>query len=268
MVEDYKICTLPRESREAGSKHEPEEAQVFARWLTILKESGVPHAVGGAFAVHAYTGVWRDTKDLDVFLHPRDVRIVLDALSANGFKTGITYEHWLAKALQGSYLMDLIFGVYNGRLPIDERWFTNGLTGEVAGVPVQFIPLEELFTSKLYVAARDRFDGSDIVHLIRSTKGDINWQRVLELLGSSHELLLWHLIFFDFVYPGHSDYLPKDLMVELFEKVRRRWSVPVDSNAFCGTLLDQYSFGVDVKDWGYDNPCDFKPLVDKEGRFL
>jgi len=268
MAAEKNQCKLPGESRESESKQDPEEVRIFARWLRIMNEIGVPYVVGGAFAVHAYTGVWRSTKDLDVFLHPRDLKIALDALAAEGFETEITYGHWLAKVHQEPYLMDLIFGVWNGRLPVDEDWFKYALPGEVAGVPVQFIPVEELLTSKFYVAARDRFDGSDVVHLIRCAQGKIDWMRVLDRLGNNYQLLLWHLILFDFVYPGHSDYLPKDLMVQLFERMRQRWTIPQAPNIFCGTLLDQFSFVVDVKDWNYDNPCDLRPLVDSRGKLL
>jgi hypothetical protein len=43
--------------------------------------------LGGALALNTYTGIWRDTKDLDVFVPERRVARVLDALQRAGFET-------------------------------------------------------------------------------------------------------------------------------------------------------------------------------------
>ena len=134
------------------------------------------------------------------------------------------------------------------------------------GVKTWLVPIEEMIALAAYVAERSRFDGAEIAHLIRSAKGKIDWDRVLELLGEDHQLLLWHLIFFDFVYPGRSKYLPQELMIQLFEEMRQRWSNPSrDIKAFRGTILDPFSFTVDVEDWGYEDQRIIDPLVDRKG---
>ena len=46
-----------------------------------LNDSGIPYAVGAAFARYVYTGIWRKTKDLDLFLKPQDLKTALDAFS-------------------------------------------------------------------------------------------------------------------------------------------------------------------------------------------
>jgi formamidopyrimidine-DNA glycosylase len=53
-----------------------DEAEVFAHReaLRILQEGGFTPMVGGAYALRVHTGLWRDTKDLDLFL--RKDRIV------------------------------------------------------------------------------------------------------------------------------------------------------------------------------------------------
>ncbi|HBY93443.1 MAG: nucleotidyltransferase family protein [Ardenticatenaceae bacterium] len=253
-------------AREGKPEFEPEEAQVFARSLRVLNETGIPYVVGGAFAKHAYTGVWRDTKDLDIFLKPGDLKPALDALKAAGYETEVEFEHWLAKARHAPYFIDLIFGTGHGQLQVDDTWFKYSQPVEIAGVRTRLIPIEELIVSKAYIAERYRFDGADVAHLIRGAKGVIAWSRVLERLGPNRELLLWQLILFDFIYPGHSDYLPKELMVQLFEQARERWSNPqANRKAFRGTLLDPFSFIVDVEDWGYEDRRDLEPLVNDEG---
>ena len=80
---------------------------------------------------------------------------------------------------------------------------------------------------------------------------------------------VWHLILFDFVYPGHSSYLPKQLMAELFDEVRKNWSRRKrDTRVFRGTLLDPFSYNVDIEDWGYEDQRNTDPLVNTDGDAL
>ncbi len=238
-------------AREGEPELDPERVEVYGDALRALTRAGIPFAMGGALALHTHTGIWRDTKDVDVFLKPEDLETALGALAAAGFETNLEYEHWLAKARRGELFIDLIFRNNNGRLEVDDAWFERNQPVTVAGVETRVIPVEEAIASKAYVAVRHRFDGADIVHLVRGVRGEVDWERVLARLGDDYELLLWHLLMFDFVYPGHAEYLPQELMAELFERVRARWSESEDARAFRGTLLDQFSFTVDIEDWGY-----------------
>jgi hypothetical protein len=77
------------------------------------------------------------------------------------------------------------------------------------------------------------------------------------------------LIHFDFVYPGHSDYLPKDVMAELFQDAEKRWKNAKSSKRkFKGTLIDPFSYNVDVMDWGYQDTRKTEPLVNEKGEVL
>ena len=250
---------------EFSRKYEPEEEAVFSDWLHILNEAGVPYVLGGAIAVYAYTGIWRDTKDLDIFLKPSDLERALAALSSAGYRTELTDPKWLAKVRREPYFMDLIFGVGNNRFKVSDAWLERSHGLEVLGVPARMIAIEELIASKAYIVKRDRFDGADIVHLIRARQGCLDWARVMRMLGDDRDLILYHLILFHFVYPGHADYLPQTLMVELFERMRAQWATVVDPSAFRGTLLDPVSFDVDCRHWGYEDRFDQAPLVTPDG---
>jgi predicted nucleotidyltransferase len=236
--------------REGEPRLKREQARAYARALKTLNELEIRYAVAGAFATHFYTGLWRDTKDLDIFIKPEDAPITLDALKAEGFKTEVREKHWLAKAKRSAYLVDLIFGMANGMVEFDDEWLACQAEVSVAGVKAPVIRLEELITSKVYIAVRDRFDGADILHLIRAVKGQVDWERILERLRQHRNLLLWHFILFDFVYPAHAEYLPRELMKQLFNEFHGT-PPAVDRNRFMGTLLDAFSFAADVKDWGY-----------------
>lgn len=233
----------------------PEQEEFVAEALSALEDADVPVILAGAFASHAYTGIWRNTKDLDLFLRPRDVPPALEALAGTGFETELRDPWWLAKAWRDDWLVDLIFGMGNRELQVDDGWIERGLPVEIAEVPTRVIALEDLIVSKVFIAKRDRFDGADVAHLIRCAAGRIDWDLVLRGMGPEHRtLLLWHLVLFDYVYPGHADHLPHDLMRALFEERARSWeNRRARPNAFRGSLLDERAFAIDVEDWGYED---------------
>jgi hypothetical protein len=248
----------------------PVQETVYRLAIQVLNENEIIYAVGAAFARHAYTSIWRYTKDLDIFLLPQQLKKAMQALQAAGFETEVVDGHWLAKARRDGYFVDLIFGTGHGQIPVDEDSFQGSSEGEILGIQTRLIPVEEMIASAAYIAGRNRFDGGDIVHLIRSTRGKLDWQRILNRIGENRgELLLWYLIMFDFIYPGHSDYLPKELMVELFEQVTHRWEhQSPNEKKFRGSLLDPFSYQVDTEDWGYHDMRNTKPLVNDKGEML
>jgi hypothetical protein len=267
--EKEKDDRLQNETRDRQARLPAEQSQVFREALEVLNKSGAQYAVGAAFARYVYTSIWRQTKDLDVFIKPEDLSTALEALGAAGFDTEIKDKTWLAKAWKDGSFLDLIFGTGHGQLPIDDRSFAGSVQRKVLGIETFLIPIEEMIASAAYVAGRNRFDGPEIAHLIRSVEGKLDWQRILDRLGENRELLLWHLILFDYVYPGHAKYLPQDLMAELFSEVQERWKKRQrNSKAFRGTLLDPFSYTVDVEDWGYEDRRTAEKLVDNRGKKL
>ncbi len=243
--------------------------KIYAQALKALNKSGITYAVGAAFARHAYTSIWRWTKDLDVFLKPVDLKKAMDALEEAGFETEIKDGHWLGKAWKEGFFIDLIFGTGHGQLPIDDDLFEGSQETKILGVDTYLVPPEEIIASAAYIAGRNRFDAGDIVHLIRATEGNLDWDRILRRLGDNYELLLWHLLLFDFMYPGHSNFLPKELMGKLFKKVQQQWKKPEKNpKTFRGTLLDPFSYIVDIEDWGYEDRRKLDPLVNQEGEAL
>src|SRR5579864_112979 len=81
--------------------------------LDVLRHSGPPFLIGGAYALARYTGVVRHTKDLDLFVRPADGPRALDALAAAGWRTEVTFTHWLGKAFGGEDFIDIIYSSGN-----------------------------------------------------------------------------------------------------------------------------------------------------------
>ncbi len=96
---------------------------IYRRALDTLREADVPFLMGGAFAMRHYTGIKRDTKDLDLFVRRTDVERALAALASAGYRTEITNPVWLAKAVRDDQLVDLIFGSDNSVASVDDLWF-------------------------------------------------------------------------------------------------------------------------------------------------
>ncbi len=246
----------------------PEEARLFHEWLKILRRSKVPYALGGAYAQYAFTGVWRDSKDMDVFVRPEDVRGLLDAFAEAGYDTELRDQRWLAKVHSVPHLLDILFAVrHMTRLRISDEWLRTAVAARFLDVPTRILRPEEIIATKVYIANRDRFDGADILHLIRALQGEVDWQRLVDLVEGDEEIVLWHLVLFAFVYPMHREWLPQALMQRAFERVQ---STPAlfGARAFRGAVLDPVSFRIDVGEWGYRDAGAAPPLLDREGRPL
>jgi hypothetical protein len=220
--------------------------------LTALTEAEVPFLVGGAYALEHYTGISRDTKDLDVFVHPRDVEPALQALAAAGFRTELTFSHWLGKALLDDLVVDVIFASGNGVAVVDDEWFRHAADGTILGVPVRLCPAEEMIWSKGFIMERERYDGADIAHLLRARADQLAWPRLLRRFGPHWRVLLSHLVLFGLIYPCERDRLPRRVMDALLHRLQKELAQPAPAGPVCGgTLLSRAQYLVDVDSWGY-----------------
>src|SRR5947208_9059987 len=58
----------------------PKEWVVYRRAIEAVRGAGIRFLLGGGFALASYTGRWRDTKDIDFYIHPRDRKKAIAAL--------------------------------------------------------------------------------------------------------------------------------------------------------------------------------------------
>ena len=230
-----------------------QEDEVYGEMLDVLNDAGVGYMIGGTAALHAYTGIWRDTKDLDLLAPAENVRPTLSTLSAAGFETEITDPCWLSKAWRGDPFADIVHANQNGLVPVEKDWLSRAKKGEVLGRSALVVPVEELVLSKIFVAFRDHYDGGDVLHLIFATKGDLDWERILGVLGEHWELLLAYLHLFRYVYPSHAHYLPPNVLEDLQDRHEKRAGTAEageEPPRFRGMVIDHFSFTWDVNQWG------------------
>jgi hypothetical protein len=232
-----------------------EERAVYKRALEALNAAEVKYVVAGAYAIYEHTGIYRKTKDLDLFFEPASVVNAARALRDAGFVTRLEDEHWLAKATHGDYFVDLIYGMGNGIALIDEGWTRHSHPGILAATPVRIAPAEELIWHRLFISERHRHDMSDIVHLILCLGDALDWNRLVDRVGENWPLLLSQVLMFSYVYPGHKANIPKWVPERLLQNARAEFErEEEDVDLTRGPMISRFSFTIDVREWGFSDP--------------
>jgi hypothetical protein len=237
-----KTSSFPEETPEA-------QVALFRDVLRTIEKNHIPYAVSGAFALRHHTGIYRFTKDLDLFLAAEMRETALDCLRQTADCT--VYDPvWLSKVSRDGFFVDLITGMSNGLIVVDGSWIERARPAVVCGVNTTVLAAEELVASKLFVAKRERFDGADIAHVIYGTSGDFDWNREMELAGAHWEMLLWALVLFRYVYPAQTHYVPRRIWRELLDRFEDEIQEPDPHAEFRGSLVDDNMFAIDVNEWG------------------
>lgn len=230
-----------------------EQEALFREVLQLMNDKQVPYAVSGAFALHRHTGIWRNTKDLDLFLTAENAKRALEVLKEDGFQTEVVDPVWLSKAWRDGFFVDLITGMSNGIITVEDSWIEGSARAKVTGVQTRVLAAEELIASKMFVLFRERYDGADIAHVIHGTRGQLDWDRLLHLAGDHWELLFYAMVLFKYVYPGKTDFIPKKIWESMLERTRQEIENPDPKAQFRGSLLDERMFAIDVAEWGMND---------------
>jgi hypothetical protein len=231
------------------------ERDIYRRALEAVNNAGISYVVAGAYAIYEHTGIYRKTKDLDLFFEPESVVAAARALRDAGFVTRLEDEHWLAKATVGEHFVDLIYGMGNGIAFIDDGWIRHSHPGILAATPVRIAPAEELIWHRLFISERHRHDMSDIVHLILCLGDSLDWRRLVDRVGQNWPLLLSQVLMFAYVYPGYKSNIPGWVPEHLLGLAREQFAREEEDVDFTrGPLISRFSFTIDVREWGFSDP--------------
>jgi hypothetical protein len=230
-----------------------EELDARADALRALAGSRVPFLVSGAYAFFEYTGIFRDTKDLDLFIRERDLEDAMAVLESAGFRTHIEDSTWIAKGFRGEWFVDLIFSSGNGVAVVDDLWFEHARPGRVMGVDVLLSPPEEMVWSKAFVLERERYDGADVNHLVRAVGEELDWDRILFRFDRYWEVLLSHLLLFRFAYPGERCKVPDRVMETLLARAGAELGTEHPRPLCRGNLISRVQYGHDLTQLGYED---------------
>jgi hypothetical protein len=231
----------------------PPDAEAFyAEGLRLLNESQIPFLLSGTYAVTAYTGISRPTKDLDVFCTAGDFPKILAFFQQHGYRIEVEDERWIAKVYSGANFFDVIFAMSNGTAPVTDAWFGHNPTIEVYGSKAKVTPPTELIVSKMFIQDRYRYDGADVAHVILRAHDRIDWRALLRYMEPYWEVLLTHLLNFRFIYPTERDLIPRELMEELTARLRAQVNLPPARVKVCrGRLFSPRDYVKDITEWGF-----------------
>lgn len=243
---------VPFAAKAAPVLKNPEAEQFYREAVRELVESGIPFLLAGTYAVSAYTGISRETKDLDVFCKAGDYPRILAHFKGLGHAIEIEDDRWLGKVFKGRAFFDVIFASSNGTMPVGDAWFEHARVTEMFGSPVRIIAPTELVWSKCFVQNQHRHDGADVAHIILKVHDEIDWQRLLGYMEVHWEVLLCHLLNFRWIYPTERDAVPAWLLDELLDRLAKQRELPPPQMKVCrGRMFSRADYEIDVKQWGF-----------------
>jgi hypothetical protein len=236
-----------------GKKKEQAE-KFYDKLITTMIRKRLPFMVGGTFAFMEYTGIERETGDIDIKIPYEDYPSILQTLSEAGYKTELAEIelNWLAKVTDpDGFYTDLIYAERNGLYKVRRKWLERAGEGHVLGHKVKLEPVEEIIRSKCYVRNRHRDDSGDVVHLILRQGKNVNWRMLMKRTEPHWELLLSTLVLFLFIYPSERKVIPRWVIKELVDKLNDRVATPPTKERITRGLLLSSDYQVGVANWGF-----------------
>ena len=144
---------------------------------SALDEGGIDHAVIGGVASSIH-GRPRTTKDIDVFLKPRDADSALELLEARNFDVERTDPKWIFKARKRGVQVDIIFSTRIG-VYFDEEMLGHSRFMTYRGTRVRVISPEDLLVIKAIAhdeaTPRHWFDALGVI-----VGSELDWDYLIE----------------------------------------------------------------------------------------
>lgn len=185
---------------------------IFQPALRAVRALGVPFAIGGGLAIALYTGLWRNSKDIDLYVLPADRERVIAAVLSTGlvdYFDEMPYDRaWIFRSVRDGVIVDMMWALANGAGDVDREWLTRGARATVRGESLRLLAPEEMFWSKVHVLQRDRCDWPDLLNLLYACGPWFDWARLLGRMAGHERLLASMLGLFAWVAPGRAQQLP------------------------------------------------------------
>lgn len=218
--------------------------RIFKLALHTMNGAGIPYVIGGAFAIYHYTGIWRDTNDLDMYIDRGDLPGSADALAQAGFmdygEMAAGDREWIYHSTREDVMVDLIWQTPNHLAPVDTNIHERGPTGEFLGVPVRFLPADVLVWAKIFTMNRHRCDWPDIFNVARACPRELDWYHLMFKLADNWPVLLAFVTMFDWAYPEEASCIPNQVRDELIR--RKQHQPPSRHEPTRESLLDPWIY--------------------------
>lgn len=215
---------------------------IYRQVIACARELGIRFALGGGLAVSVYTGYWRPSKDLDIYVLPRDREAMIAITHTAGLRdyhAERPYDRtWIYRSSLNGTIVDIMWAMANHRAPVDETWLVCGAAVSVNGESVRVLPVEEMIWDKLYVLQRDRCDWPEALKLIYAAGPTLDWEHLLARVGEDLPLLAGALSIFRWLCPGRAGAFPGWLWERLAVPAPPQGNVP-DTERSRIELLDR-----------------------------
>jgi hypothetical protein len=225
-------------------RFDPEKWPIYRGVLLRARQQRIRFAIGGGLAAQAYTGQPRPSKDMDLFITERVRGRMIRVLSDCGFHDYYEQESydrtWIYRGFKDGAILDVIWAMANHRSEVDSAWIEAGPELDIEDVRIRLVPPEETLWSKLYILQHNRCDWPDALNLLHVVGPEMDWNRLLDRLGSDKRLVGALLSIFAWLCPQRARQLP----VWLWREVQAPGPEP-DANLECGSRAGLF----DTRPW-------------------
>jgi hypothetical protein len=189
-----------------------EEWKLYQSVMALASKRGLPFVIGGGLAFSAYSGRYRNTKDMDVMVTPDTRDAMIQTVSDCGFvdyHDELPYDRsWIYRGHRDGVIFDTIWCMPNHRAEVDPLWMERGWPITIRGMQLRLLAPEELLWGKLYVVQRDRCDWPDILNIVHGVGRKMDWQYLFDRIGEDLPVLSGVMGVFRWMCPAAAQSLP------------------------------------------------------------
>ena len=149
--------------------------EALKRVAVALKESGIPFALIGGYAVWARGGP-EPEHDVDFMVAAEDAEKVREWLADQGFLVEDPPEDWLFKVYTDGAMVDIIFR--DGGVPATRQVVEDASEIEVISVQMPVLSASELMVQKLKAMDEHYCDFGYLLPVARALREQVDWPRV------------------------------------------------------------------------------------------
>lgn len=140
-----------------------------------LKESGVPFALMGSYAMWAWGGPEPD-HDVDLMVAEDDAAEAASVLAERGFQVVQPPEDWLFKVFVDSAMVDVIYRP--GGVVADRAQVERAASTRVLSVEMPVLPATDLMVQKLTALSEHQCDLAALLPAARALREQVDWAHV------------------------------------------------------------------------------------------
>jgi hypothetical protein len=145
------------------------------RSASVLKQSGVPFALGGSYALWV-RGAPESEHDVDYVVGEADVERVADAFAAEGLTVERPPEDWLLKVIVDGVTVDVLHRLAGE--PVSAEILDRAEVIEVLSIRMPVLGATDLIATRLQVMSEHYCDFGALLPAVRAVREQLDWPRL------------------------------------------------------------------------------------------